>query len=306
MSHFTVLIIGDEPEDQLVPYDESIEVAEYQRDLVSPEDKESFLNVYQNYDPTRTYAEISQHEANVNKTLSFDELYEKYGDDWNSNSWRKNSDNEWAEMSTYNPKSKWDWFQLGGRWSGFFKKKKGVKGKVGEPGVFKNEAPRGYCDQARKKDIDFEGMRVAEAKDSAKQYKKVRKIFGGKIPKVEFKWNTIIDDTEGQFSKMTIDEKRNFYHNQPACQETTLHQEELGYGFNIELYDCTLEEFVQKGRDNACSTFAVVKNGEWFEKGQMGWWACVSNEKDNWNEEFNKLIDEASDDTLFSLYDCHI
>jgi hypothetical protein len=38
----------------------------------------------------------------------------------------------------------------------------------------------------------------------------------------------------------------------------------------------------------------------------MGWWACVSDEKDNWSEEFAKLLDEIPDDTLLSVYDCHI
>ena len=56
------------------------------------------------------------------------------------------------------------------------------------------------------------------------------------------------------------------------------------------------------------ATFAVLKDGEWFEKGKMGWWACVSDEKDQnvWNKEFSKLIEEAPDDTLFTLVDCHI
>jgi len=121
MSHFTVLIVGKDPEKQLEPFSEHIEVAEYQRDVISDEEKQSFMDVYQIYDADRTYATITEAEANVNKTLTFDELYERYGKDWNGNSWVKNSDGDWAEFSTYNPLSKWDWFELGGRWTGFFK-----------------------------------------------------------------------------------------------------------------------------------------------------------------------------------------
>ena len=49
-------------------------------------------------------------------------------------------------------------------------------------------------------------------------------------------------------------------------------------------------------------------NGEWHERGKMGWWACVSNEKDEdvWFSEFNKLIDSLPDDTLLTIVDCHI
>ena len=43
-------------------------------------------------------------------------------------------------------------------------------------------------------------------------------------------------------------------------------------------------------------------------KGDIGWWGMSSNEMDpdEWNVQLRKLIDESSDDTLFSLYDCHI
>lgn len=39
-------------------------------------------------------------------------------------------------LSTYNPKSRWDWWSLGGRWSGFFKLRPGAKGVKGRDGVF--------------------------------------------------------------------------------------------------------------------------------------------------------------------------
>ncbi len=40
----------------------------------------------------------------------------------------------------------------------------------------------------------------------------------------------------------------------------------------------------------------------------MGWWAMVSDEKDKneWSKQFSSLIDSVSDDTMFSMYDCHI
>jgi hypothetical protein len=55
-------------------------------------------------------------------------------------------------------------------------------------------------------------------------------------------------------------------------------------------------------------TFALIKDGKWYERGEMGWWAIVSNEKDDetWAIEFKKLIKDLPDDTLISIYDCHI
>jgi len=54
--------------------------------------------------------------------------------------------------------------------------------------------------------------------------------------------------------------------------------------------------------------FAVVKDGEWFERGEMGWWTIVKNEKDPavWNAEFDKLFASLPDDTLLTIVDCHI
>lgn len=55
-------------------------------------------------------------------------------------------------------------------------------------------------------------------------------------------------------------------------------------------------------------TFAIVKEGEWHERGSMGWWGCVSDEKDKyvWDEETKKLLEGLSDDTLLTVFDCHI
>ena len=53
----------------------------------------------------------------------------------------------------------------------------------------------------------------------------------------------------------------------------------------------------------------ITPGGRWHEKGEMGWWAVVSNEKkkDNWETEFkNALNDLMSDDLRVTLVDCHI
>jgi hypothetical protein len=40
----------------------------------------------------------------------------------------------------------------------------------------------------------------------------------------------------------------------------------------------------------------------------MGWWGMVSGEKEqsNWNAEVADLLVDLPEDTLISLYDCHI
>ena len=54
--------------------------------------------------------------------------------------------------------------------------------------------------------------------------------------------------------------------------------------------------------------FCVVIDGEWYERGQMHWWACVANEKDEktWNEEFMELIKDLPENCQVCNVDFHI
>lgn len=212
MSHFTVMVIGAEPEKQLAPFDESIEMDKYNTGPISNDEKTRFLDVYTTYESNVSYGPKNTQEAEENKKKTFDELYKIYGEDWNSCDWEKDERGIWCRFSTYNPNSKWDWYSLGGRWSGMIKLKEGASGIEGRSGVFDNETG---IDQAKKGDI-------------------------------------------ANFDELT--------------------------------------------------TFAVLKDGKWYEKGEMGWWAIVSNQKeeDQWANELKKLVEALPDDTLISIYDCHI
>ncbi len=226
MSHFTVMVIGAEPEDQLAPFDEQLETPRYvsytKDQLIEKEKKsiEDYKNgLYADFlaDPERYRAKCVSNPAHINylenefpKKLSWDdeEIYQE------AIKWYESEDiGENGEVySTCNPNSKWDWFVLGGRWSGSIKLKEGATGEMGESGTGGNETG---IDQAMKGDI------------------------------------------------------------------------------------ANLDEL---------STFAVLKDGEWFERGEMGWWGIAHNKKDEelWKSELNKLVHDLPDETLISIYDCHI
>ena len=55
-------------------------------------------------------------------------------------------------------------------------------------------------------------------------------------------------------------------------------------------------------------TFAVLKDGEWYERGKMGWWGITTNEMDetSWDKEIVEFLRDLPDYTLISIYDCHI
>lgn len=224
MSHFTVMVIGDEPEKQLAPFDENLDMPRYiqytKQQLINKAKKEmqNYKNgIYARFlaDPEaykkdcKNQAHIDYLEKEFPKKLNWsdEEIYAEEIGGYND------VGSEGEVYSTYNPKSKWDWYSLGGRWSGMIKLKNGANGKTGQGSlVMNNEAG---IDQAKKGDIE-------------------------------------------NFSELT--------------------------------------------------TFAVLKDGEWFEKGKMGWWGVVIDDKEEqqWEAELQKLIQELHDETMISIYDCHI
>lgn len=53
----------------------------------------------------------------------------------------------------------------------------------------------------------------------------------------------------------------------------------------------------------------ITKDGEWVEKGEMGWWGMVSNEtpSESWKETFKRYINSIEDtNCLVTAVDFHI
>lgn len=72
-------------------------------------------------------------------------------------------------------------------------------------------------------------------------------------------------------------------------------------------YDAgTREQFLDAAQP--LTAFALVKDGQWYERGKMGWFACVSNEKaaDQWDAEVAALLAGLPADAWLTVIDCHI
>lgn len=199
-----------------------------------------------------------------------------------------------------NPNAQWDWWQVGGRWSGFLKLKEGAVGEVGKKGLMgscRND-DLNHCDITRKQDIDFEGMRAKAAAEAAVKWDAAHAIHQG----VRWdSWKAVRESTPA------IDEAREKYHQQAMVK--LLHEVLKRAPFEgVDEYLTPREAYVQQAADCACVTFAVVKDGKWFQKGEMGWWGAVSDAKQqgDWNREFNTLLDDLPGDTVLTVVDCHI
>jgi hypothetical protein len=53
------------------------------------------------------------------------------------------------------------------------------------------------------------------------------------------------------------------------------------------------------------SAYAVVMNGEWLSRGEMGWFGVSTGETDEWPEQFAHILSTIPDDHYVAFVDCH-
>jgi hypothetical protein len=285
MSHFTVLVVGPDPEEQLAPFQENnmgdcpkelLEFNDTEDEMLDEYENESTIKVKspegkmfwcwdeQFKDPKKPFSKEKNYpDGYAEVEVPFKELYvtfEKFVEDYHGYESRDKHKRRYGYWE--NPNAKWDWYLLGGRWTGMFKIKEDGWGNVGEPGIMTEPAEDGWVDQAYKSDIDWDAVREKSIKDAEKT------------------WEEYQADTK-----------------------QTPEQKEFWYGIKK---DETKEQYLAR-RANF-SVFAVIKEGKWFEKGEMGWWGIVSDKKDpnTWSRMVQELLNEVPDDTLLSVFDCHI
>lgn len=209
-----------------------------------------------------------------------------------------------------NPNKTWDWWTLGGRWSGFLKLKAGAEGSVGKKGLMGScfEDGPGRADQARKGAIDIDGMRDDAGRKAGALWDKARVLTNGEVWE---SWGSVrerICGTGPAFSHDKIYEARQFYGDQAAIKALKAGDRDA-FGWDL---DDTLagdrESYVNVARERAISTYALVMNGQWYAKGRMGWFGCSDDKitQDEWNRKVNELLDGLPDDTLLTVVDCHI
>ncbi len=287
MSHFTVMVIGDNPEEQLAPYQEN-NMGNCPQEYLSFNDMtESLKSDWESEDE-----EIKQ-ECN-NDFNQYASVYQGY---------KKQEDGRYGYWENSN--AKWDWYSLGGRWSGYFKMKPGAEGSTGEPGLLTPPAQAGYADAALKSEIDFAAMMDEASKTAGEKWDLVHSIIEGCEPAQSW------DHIREQMFPGQIEKARNFYHGQPAIKalsEWNSKNNHKLFGSNPEDFKCTRDEYCLDAARASFVPFSLIKDGKWYQKGEMGWWGMAHNEMSEmkWTARVAQMIDELPDNTLISLYDCHI
>lgn len=181
-----------------------------------------------------------------------------------------------------NPHKKWDWWTVGGRWSGLLTIKTG-----------------GSSDSARRSDVDMASKIAAETKDAGEAWDKAQAILTGRT---WLSWDAVVESTSKDYGKA-----REIYNAQDGLN---LLRSNDAYKWHMGLDDFLLDRdtYARRIAMRSAMTFAILHNGEWHEKGEMGWWATVSNEKDReaWEDEWFRVYNSIPEDYTITVVDCHI
>jgi len=166
MSHFVVLVVGNDHEKQLAPYHEfectgindeyveDVDITDEVVDLIKEDYADEDDPVAAALGHHRLEYRIVQDESEVDR------------DDDHKFGYAVVRDGQLIKaVNRTNPDRRWDWYEVGGRWTGFFRLKPGRSGMVGRAGMMTPQAGAGTADQALKGDIDWSGMRDAKVKN---------------------------------------------------------------------------------------------------------------------------------------------
>ena len=218
-----------------------------------------------------------------------------------------------------NPNAKWDWYQVGGRWTGALRvKEMAVSAQKGEPSLLavmaavengeKLEDDPHTADVARIDEIDFEGMDLEVGTKIEAFWAKWQRLPEVKKRKEEGK------EPEGDDMWLEYDVMQTL---QSLGLTTLVSEPEFNEDRKMvkpAVYDTqsfTLEDLKQNYRWYwEFGTWAVVDNDGWHEKGKMGWWGlndATPEGRENWSKSYvDRFLRNEKSDTLLAVVDCHI
>ena len=232
MSHFVVAVFSrpdQNYEDLLAPFNEQDE--NYMEFQPCGETKEELEKTYEEVKAKYGYTSFEQYMKDYHG-------YHQENGDWGY---------------TSNPHAKWDWYQEGGRWNGFFRAKSGE-------------------------------MTNSEL-----------------VSEIDFSLNQQVYDRAVRFWEVAVD-------GQPLKDGET--QEDFFIFYKPEYYReqyGTKEKYATQAASVLPWAF-VTAEGEWIEKGTMGWWAmndATQNSRDAFGSAFNKYVADHPD-MIITAVDCHI
>lgn len=287
MSHFCVIVIGEDVEAQLQPYHEF---------ECTGVDDQYVVDVDQTAEVQAKIAEYGLRDG-----LEYFGLHDRQVAD------EADADRDGAHQYGYavvrdgvlvkavdrtNPNAKWDWWVIGGRWSGYFTLRNGDK-----------------ADAAAFCEIDFRKMRDDAAVKAAARFDKYRAIIGGAPTPETFDAIRVRHTADGQTD---WDAASAEYGAQPAVRAIRAYRDDHDFVMmtcdEVQALHGSQDLYVDAARRRAVAPYAVLKDGVWHAKGEMGWFGLSrdAEAQDDWNRRADALLEGLAPDTRLTIVDCHI
>ena len=282
MTHFTVLVRyeGDIADAEakiggmLAPFDENKQVPRYKLRMK----KKSVQHALEYFNKKRG---MSSSGVTVGETeLTPEEIKEYEGAEGGKDG------RGYFYWSTYNKLSKWDWYEIGGRWQGML--------------MLKADAQGTYY---RKPNIDRHDLSIME---------QLKKVSGKSGTQIDLAYLKDVD-----WERMSVMETARVTEDYYRAVEFVLKELDTGKKFDdlvaslyfeYDVSDESLEERIERVRRFA--THAVVDEHGWHEWSKMGWWAVTYDEKESqadWNAKFaGRFLSNPTEKTVIVVVDCHI
>lgn len=157
-------------------------------------------------------------------------------------------------------------------------------------------------DSCAKKDIDFDSMTEESRVLNEKLYDKVSAAIAPYKDSDYLSWEYLVSKY-----KNNIDTARKIYNDQPIVKAFNSCFEFV-WRDKLEDFLCSKEEYLERNRGCTFYPFAIVKDGKWYEKGEMLMFGMVKDEKDD--EDWKTIVEDVlfkqtGEDELITVLDCH-
>ena len=203
-----------------------------------------------------------------------------------------------------NPNSKWDWYSLGGRWTGALRLKPdivkmreadalpaGAEVADGRPGIM--TAPNTEIERADTclvSQIDIEWHKN-DARQSAQDMWDAWHNPDRPENPGEEGWGRLTEDERQKIMEYEREHGIFFLTNDDADRLNSNTRE--GYA---EMF----------GAPRAMAYGFIDLEGKWNERAEMGWWGVEYNENTDFDVEFWRWIESLPEDTRVWMFDCHV
>lgn len=253
------------------------------------------------FDPPAGYESVEVPFSEVYNTL------EDFAREWHG--YKTNDDGRIGRWT--NPNSKWDWYEVGGRWPNVLILKEQRKRRLGPPA-----APR-RADSALASEVDWDAMLEGNVAKALTKYDYLHECIERRKAsdpaaddpawvQTQKTWNG--DNERGELIRAAYPDPLTYYQVRAAIADAQ-EARQLGHLLSIDDVAKLLlprEEYIAKQQAKAC-TYALLYDGKWLQDGDMGWWGMDTKTTEyDYNAAWWEVVRSLPADVEVVVVDCHI